>query len=430
MSSKTPKDLLWIVPRLPWPPRCGASYANCELIRAMADRGHRIQLICWSNDSVEVVHPEAQHQLGVDSISVLQWPALLRNKWTRLLICLGLQCLRRKMPLSVIPFTARRFRRKLNQFLSRHRFTTTIWDGLHPMVIALDQNPNDSKRINIYRAHNIEASIWRGFGRALPWPFGHLFQWQISKMESFERTCMRYSSGIAFVQSDDEAWFKSNVSQSAQTQLVPISVDIPGDTAAWQAARWKNAQRKRGDEKGISLLWIGGLDWWPNKQAIEWFLKNIWKNVTRIRPDARLTLVGKGTERLDTAQINNIKVFGFAQDLSLVLNKADLLVVPIQSGGGMRVKALDALSRGVPCIGTPLGISGLPKEGLYICDDEHEWIRVISNVTPEECFIRGMMGFRAVQSQFDRAESAQRLDELIEKCEQASATPKMHHSTA
>lgn len=414
MARANQKTLLWVVPRIPWPPRCGASHANCELIRAMSERGFRIHLICFSTQSTKVDLEEIREALSIDEIDVLQTSLLFKFRWIRFICSLALQIFSPRCPVTVLPFASKGFLRALSVKVKLVSPVSVIWDGLHPMVAIQRLTGSEFSKLNhIYRAHNIETMIWTGYQKALPKIFAGIFRAQVDKMRDFENSCFSAASGVAFVQEDDQIWFRRYISTEKATRVVPISIKMKPDVVERQIARWRKNKTSSDTHQNLSILWLGGLDWWPNKQGLDWFMQNVWKKVKQQRPDATLTLVGRGTERVIDSLDSRARALGFAENLDEVFSLSDVLIAPIQSGGGIRVKALESLSRGVPCIGTSLGVLGVPRSGVFCCDSADQWINVLSHLTPQECLWKGMMGWRALQSDFSRDKSSERMEELI-----------------
>jgi glycosyltransferase involved in cell wall biosynthesis len=105
------------------------------------------------------------------------------------------------------------------------------------------------------------------------------------------------------------------------------------------------------------ITFLGGLHWPPNAQGIMWFANHVFPQVRTEIPEAMLTVIGKnppaGLER------EGVEVTGYVSDLSPYLAETAVFVVPLQAGGGMRVKILDAWSWGLPIVSTTIGAEGI-----------------------------------------------------------------------
>ncbi|MEY3901005.1 MAG: hypothetical protein RL189_311 [Pseudomonadota bacterium] len=414
MRKKT-RELIWIVPRLPWPARCGASFANSELIRGMSELGYRIHVVCFTADALTAHRTdEIRSALGAEKLSCYRWPLLLRTRWTRTLFSLILGLFRRDIPLTAVPYTTPAVSRFLQGITAGKVKAVCVWDGLHPMAaIGKPSRLPDIAGFHIYRAHNVESMIWRDYLRSsgkLLWP---VLKIQSAKMKRFELRCIALSKHIACVHENDLLAIQAETKKSAMS-VIPISVPQYRDKVEIGVRRWTRRNTTNAKDDVLQLLWLGGLDWWPNREALEWFAQHIWKDLKKIRPKVLLTLAGRGTDRLRIFSGDRVHGHGFVKDLSTIFEKTDLLIAPIQSGSGVRVKVLEALSQAVPCLGTPLGVEGLPPQGIICLDSPEDWLRMLATVSTQECFLRGMIGARAIQAEHSRAGCAGRFDALLQ----------------
>jgi len=110
------------------------------------------------------------------------------------------------------------------------------------------------------------------------------------------------------------------------------------------------------------VLFVGSLAHLPNQQGVRWLLQEVWPRLQRLVPGARLTIVGREppAELVERARLAGAALAGDVPDVRPYYARARAVVVPIRSGGGIRVKLLEALAMGRPVATTPLGAEGLP----------------------------------------------------------------------
>jgi glycosyltransferase involved in cell wall biosynthesis len=121
---------------------------------------------------------------------------------------------------------------------------------------------------------------------------------------------------------------------------------------------------------GPALLFLGHLDWSPNRSAVR-RLSRIWPRVRQGAPEARLLLVGNG--RPPSRLAAGIQSLGFVPDLGPVLASSRGLLAPLEVGGGVRVKILEAAAYGLPVIGSRTAIGSLSGMfGLRSADSDEE----------------------------------------------------------
>ena len=109
-----------------------------------------------------------------------------------------------------------------------------------------------------------------------------------------------------------------------------------------------------------ALLFLGLLDYPPNRDAVEWFLAAIWTRVLREVPEARFLIAGKGPAHLleRWASRPGVTVLGFVERLSDAYARASASVVPLRSGGGSSIKALEAYHYGRMVVATSRVVEG------------------------------------------------------------------------
>jgi glycosyltransferase involved in cell wall biosynthesis len=133
----------------------------------------------------------------------------------------------------------------------------------------------------------------------------------------------------------------------------------------------------RADPGGSTLLFCGGLDWYPNGEAMAYFFDRIWPLLTRRLPHVRVVVVGRNPPawltRLGDSD-RRVEVTGFVDDVRAYFREATAYICPIRVGGGTRLKILDALAMGVPLVGTTFACSGISVQ-----DERH----VLLADTPE-----------------------------------------------
>ena len=125
------------------------------------------------------------------------------------------------------------------------------------------------------------------------------------------------------------------------------------------------------------VVMIGMMNYFPNRDGMQWFVDTIWDRVRQQVPDARLTIAGRGSDELFAPNPErNIEVTGRFDDPASVLTRASTVVVPLRHGSGTRVKILEAFAYGRPVVSTTIGAEGLDVvngESILIADDPAEF---------------------------------------------------------
>lgn len=109
-----------------------------------------------------------------------------------------------------------------------------------------------------------------------------------------------------------------------------------------------------------SLVFLGGGQHFPNKEAIHWFLNNCWMNLKQSHPNLSLDIVGRWEQSFidNCNSFPDINFLGFVDDLSQILNNR-IFIVPIRIGSGMRMKIIESVINCLPFVTTTVGVEGL-----------------------------------------------------------------------
>lgn len=127
-----------------------------------------------------------------------------------------------------------------------------------------------------------------------------------------------------------------------------------------------------------TLLFVGTFGWKPNVDAVEVFLNRCWTLIRATVPSARFLVVGKSPEKVRSSRTtkDGVEFLGFVDDLEAVYRRARVVVCPIVTGGGTRVKLVEAAAYGKPIVSTSIGAEGLDFENeaqALIADDMEEF---------------------------------------------------------
>jgi glycosyltransferase involved in cell wall biosynthesis len=203
----------------------------------------------------------------------------------------------------------------------------------------------------VYDAHNAEFLLQRRLADTEA-PLGRLYsriQWR--RLERFEGDVVRGSRLTLAVSEHDANQLIALAGSAANVRVLPNAIDVaayPFRPAVQTLVRQ-------------DVLFVGKLDFRPNAAALAWFIREVLPRV----PEARLFAVGAAPPAwlVDAGQHDDrIAVTGYVPDERPYFARCAALVLPVQTGGGSRLKALVAMASGVPIVSTRLGMEGLEAE--------------------------------------------------------------------
>jgi polysaccharide biosynthesis protein PslH len=169
----------------------------------------------------------------------------------------------------------------------------------------------------------------------------------------------------------------------------------------------------------LSLVFTGSMDWLPNDDAIWYFVQEILPLVRAVKPDVRLTIVGRNPfPRLRELAENDpgIEVTGRVDDVRPYIDRAAAYVIPLRIGGGTRLKVFEAMAMEKAIVSTSIGVEGLrvtDGEDVLIADSPRAFAQAVLRVLIERDFaatlgrragakVRTEFGWTAVAESFSR----------------------------
>jgi glycosyltransferase involved in cell wall biosynthesis len=151
---------------------------------------------------------------------------------------------------------------------------------------------------------------------------------------------------------------------------------------------------QRGRERPHSAIFWGRLDFQPNLQALRWFCNAIWPKLKQRFPDSEFRIVGfnAGADARELASVPGVVLSPDVGDLRPLVHEHAVVVMPFQSGGGIKNKLLEAASMGKAIVCTPIACGGLRGDPpLVSAGSAHEWIEAIAELWADPA-ARGRLG--------------------------------------
>jgi glycosyltransferase involved in cell wall biosynthesis len=171
---------------------------------------------------------------------------------------------------------------------------------------------------------------------------------------------------------------------------------------------------------GAVFVFVGLLSYPPNRDAVRWFATEVWASVRAELPTATFRVVGRGADGLqDVAAIPGVDLVGPVPEVGPELDRADVVVVPIRMGAGTRLKVVEAIANGVPCVSTSVGAEGIAVEDgthVLLADSATRFaadcVRVASDTTLRAALVEA--GRRLWADRYRWAAIRERFADLVE----------------
>ncbi len=230
--------------------------------------------------------------------------------------------------------------------------------------------------------HNVESQLLRRRARAEPFAKSLYMRFQSRLMRREESRWTSSASVNLVVSSEDERTLQA-IAPGIATLVVPNGVDTTEFTEG----------REDDDDGGI--VFVGGGDWFPNRDAMEFFARRILPRIRETRPDVHVCWVGRSSEELKAAfREQGVHLTGYVDDTRGYVRRAQCFVVPLRVGGGSRLKILNAWSMGRAVVSTSQGCEGLSArqgENILIADSPDSFAESVVRVL-EDSELRRRLG--------------------------------------
>jgi glycosyltransferase involved in cell wall biosynthesis len=245
-------------------------------------------------------------------------------------------------------FYSAEFEAKLIQLLEEESYDIVQLEGLYltPYIDAIREK--STARI-VLRAHNIESQLWERRTALVKNPllrfwFGVLTE----KLKHYEEDVIRKVDAIIPISEYDadtfHIWLRK---KDIPIFTVPYCMTLPDKDETIKPTH-------------RTVFHIGSMDWEPNIKGVKWFIKEVWPKVLDLVPDAQLHLAGRKMKKNDPEYCGDqITVHGEVEDALQFMQSFQVMIAPLFSGGGMKVKLIEGMATGKGIVTTPIGAEGI-----------------------------------------------------------------------
>lgn len=393
--------VLQLAPKVPWPPEDGGRVASRVLALSLLRAGAEVRLL-----SLNPVKHRAQTAALPAEARAVRLRAVDHD--TSLSAAGFIGSLLRGTSYNVDRFRSAEFDRQVVRAIREEPPDVVLLESLY-LLPCLPALRGATRAPVVLRSYNVEHEIWdrlaSGEGSlARRLLLSHLAR----RLRSFEVAARNEPDAIVPVTAEDAETYR-RLGTTVPIHVAPVGLDtalVPD----------RSGEGERG-----TLVFLGALDWRPNLEGVRWFLGRVWPAVRKVVPEARLVVGGSnppsGLERTFSGE--GVTFAGRVPDAHAFFASGAAMVVPLLSGGGMRVKILEAMALGVPVVSTRLGATGIEaRDGAEIrLADEPEamaaaCVELLSD--PTGAAELGRAGRRCVFARFDADVIARQLLEFLD----------------
>lgn len=343
---------------IPYPPHGGVLQRGFNIVRELGSRVE-LHLAAFNHPDIlptdELVE-ESREVLSEFCESVTYFELLPKRSPLYKWLSIGAGVLDPR-PFSVIAHRSAALKRWLVDFASNNSVDLVHYDtiGLAHYRMIMGNVPS------VLTHHNIESQLMARRAENDRWPAGAYAAMQSRKLRRYEAEQSPLFDINVVVSSVDEIELH-HLAPGISTVVVPNGVDTD----------YFSPEQESGT---ASLVWAGGMNMFANRDAVVYFVEQIWPRVCREQPDVIFHIVGQDApaQLMDLAERDSrLRIHGFVDDVRGYIQQASVYVVPIRVGGGTRLKVLDALALGKPIVSTSIGCEGIDvtdRVNIRVADD-------------------------------------------------------------
>jgi polysaccharide biosynthesis protein PslH len=395
--------ILVITTKSPYPLYEGRALRTYNLLKQTAQK-HEVYLLTFVQTPEEV--EGVDHLRGVCKFVEAIPLHLGGGKWV-----IALDILRElfgSAPLHAVKYRTRAMRKSVMAMLGAEKFDVVHLDMLH-LGEYLDLCAGTPV---VLVEHNVESALLRRRVDNTTNPLVKLYlYYQYRKLFAYEAKLCQRANRVMTV-SDLDAKMLEEMAGISDVTVISNGVDTD------------YFQNDGSQQRPNSLVFVGGLTWFPNLDAMRFFCSEILPRVATHIPDVSLTIVGKNPEGAGIREIfenPRVRLAGMVEDIRPIVSAAAAYIVPLRIGGGTRLKILDALSMGKALISTSVGCEGLDVvsgEHLLVEDSPEGFAAAVVRALrePELRHSLGNTGRELVKRKYEWNVIARDLDHLYESC--------------
>jgi len=365
--------ILILTHRVPFPQNGGYPIVVGNTIKGLVGLGHEVSLISLNikKHTDKILEPDEL----LSKISYTEY-----DIDTRISMVEAFSNLFTKNPYNIDKYYNAGFEKLLIQNLKDNEYDIIQFEGLFvaPYLATIRKN---TKAKLIYRAHNIEHQVWQRLAQQKSDPFK---KWYLNllarRVKTYELELLNKFDGIVVFTGQDKTSMQS-FGAKIPLRVLPIGVDL------------SKYQPNPDKTEYPSLFFLGSLDWLPNREGIEWFLERFHKEIIDGDLKVKFYVAGNSIpEDFDEYEVPG-KVFiqGEVDNALEFVNSKSIMIVPLLSGGGMRVKIVEGMAMQKCIISTTIGAEGInfvDGENIIIANNTNEFYEAMLRCITDEYYCR------------------------------------------
>jgi hypothetical protein len=356
--------VLIIGSRIPWPLNDGGAIATYNLLKGLSELG--IEVHYMSLNTIKHFVDEATIAKEFSFLKAIK-PFTIDTSISPIKALLNVF---QTSSYNIDRFTSLEFRDSIQAYINENNFDLIHFEGLFvSQYIDLIKTNTPT----LLRQHNIEFHIWKTLANTTQFiPKKIYLNFLANRLEKFEMRIIQKFNAVVSITEEDNHFISTQNFKGLQC-AIPAGIEIK--------------ENKEGKLDYHSIYHIGSMEWMPNQEAMAWFHNGIWPKVTSKNKLVKFYMAGKNmAESYNAWNTNQFVVAGEVKDQEAFKSDKSILVVPLKSGSGIRIKTIEAMLAKKAVVTTSQGALGLPimdNEHCLIADNSEQFAQAIISLTED-----------------------------------------------
>lgn len=364
-------NVLYLVHRLPFPPNKGDKVRSYHLLKHLAAQ-HRVFLGTFIDDPEDEVHVERVRAMCADLHVAELSPRLAKLR--------SLKGFLTNQALSLGYYQDRGLRAWVDQILVEQKIDAiVIFSSVMVQYIDCLSKPNGPPVLVDFV--DVDSAKWTQYADNHTWPMSWVYKREGLRLLDFERSVAGRAKRSFFVTHNEADLFRQ-LAPTCSDRLEVISNGVDADffTADLTCASPFGADVT--DTHPVSVVFTGAMDYWPNIDAVSWFVEAILPELRRRWPTLCFYIVGRNPPATVLAlACDFVVVTGTVSDVRPYLQYASVVVAPLRIARGIQNKVLEAMAMSRPVVASRSCVDAIEArsgEGLIPADTSTDFVREIS----------------------------------------------------
>ena len=348
-------NILLLTQVVPYPPDSGPKIKTYHLLQHLAAH-HQVTLVTFTRNAQEEQDADA-----LRSICAAVHTVTLRRSRVHDVIGLGRSVIS-KRPWIIERDDNKKMRQVLAEIVQQAKNAGEPFDLVHADQLNMAQFAEPLALPRLLDQHNAVWTVFKRLALSERSPVRLLWEREWRLLKRYEGQICQDFEAVTTVSEEDRQALIEAIGAPREMTIIPIAVDAEAEQPI------PRAPNSRG------IISLATMMWPPNIDGVTWFAHEIYPLIKQQIDGTRFFVVGQrpvAEVRALPEEDSTIEVTGYVPNPTPYIANSACLIVPLRSGGGMRVKILEALARGIPIVSTTIGYEGInltPGKHLLVAD--------------------------------------------------------------